>query len=174
MNNFCSKANGHSAVQKKKTSFTDYILYFVHKTSSLEPTLKQWTKIHPRRRVCVAVLRKLNTTYNTRHFCIEQWPPQAKKSPYVPPLSGRQELRCSSQNIGYFKVPGIQDIFYIHVENGHDRIPRVESWKEWRLTTKTYRQTWIWEISFFRRSVKEFFVLLGCYGRQAYVVDKRW
>ena len=171
MNNFCSKANGHSAVQKK-TSFTDYILCSQDLITWAH--LETVNKIRPRRRVCVAVLRKLNTTYNTRHFCIEQWPPQAKKSPYVPPLSGRQELRCSSQNIGYFKVPGIQDIFYIHVENGHDRIPRVESWKEWRLTTKTYRQTWIWEISFFRRSVKEFFALLGCYGRRAYVVDKRW
>jgi len=39
MNNFCSKADGHSAVQK--TSFIEPILYFVHKTSSLESTLKQ-------------------------------------------------------------------------------------------------------------------------------------
>jgi len=39
MYNFCSKANSHSAVQK--TSFTEPVLYFVHKTSSLHPTLKQ-------------------------------------------------------------------------------------------------------------------------------------
>jgi hypothetical protein len=42
MYNFCSKVNSPSAFQK--TYFTEPNFYFVHKTSSLEPTLNQWKK----------------------------------------------------------------------------------------------------------------------------------